>query len=173
VRGDRAVPSFGDVLDFMRLIWAVSHGLQATSKRMARTLGVTGPQRLTIRIVGRLPGMSPGLLADILRLHPSTLTGVLRRLQERGLLRRTPEPGDRRRARLYLTRKGQQLDVLARGTVEAAVARALAGMPRRTVRIAEEMLAAVARALEMPLKRAARRRPRQPPGGRTRRRAVG
>jgi MarR family transcriptional regulator, organic hydroperoxide resistance regulator len=161
VKGDASIPSFGDVLDFMRTIWAVSHGLQATSKRMNRTLGVTGPQRLVIRVVGRLPGMSAGALADVLHLHPSTLTGILQRLQERGLLRRSAEPGDRRRARLYLTAKGERFDVLTKGTVEAGVAQALAAMPRRKILCAEEALAAVAVALEVPLKRAARRAARQ------------
>jgi DNA-binding MarR family transcriptional regulator len=161
MRRREPVPSFGDVLDFMRMMWAVSHGLQATSKRMDRTLGVTGPQRLVIRVVGRLPGMSAGALADVLHLHPSTLTGVLQRLQQRGLLRRSAEPGDRRRARLYLTAKGERFDVMTKGTVEAAVAQALAVMPRRKVQCAEEALTAVAAALEVPLKRAAQRDSRQ------------
>ena len=71
----------------MRLLWAVDHGLQRRSKRMAATLGVTGPQRLVIRIVGRFPGISAGRLASILHLHPSTLTGILRRLERGGCSR--------------------------------------------------------------------------------------
>ena len=31
------------VLDFMRLLWNVEHGLQSTSKHMETTLGITGP----------------------------------------------------------------------------------------------------------------------------------
>jgi MarR family transcriptional regulator, organic hydroperoxide resistance regulator len=142
--------SFGEVLDFMRLIWAVSHGLHATSKRMDRTLGVTGPQRLVIRILGRRPGVSAGELAEILHLHPSTLTGVLRRVQERGLIARASEPHDRRRARLHLTDKGRRFDVLMKGTVEAAVAEAIQGMPRRKILASEETLGVVALALGVP-----------------------
>jgi len=162
----RTTCSLGEVLDFMRLIWAVSHGLQAASKRMNRTLGITGPQRLVIRIVGRAPGVSAGMLADVLHLDPSTLTGVLRRLQGRGLLQRTTEPADRRRVRLYLTTKGRRFDVVVSGTVEAAVATALAAMPRRRIRAAEQALAGVARALGVPpippAARAARIGRRQP-----------
>jgi len=40
----------GDAIDFLRLIWAVDHALQRRSKSMAATLGITGPQRLVIRI---------------------------------------------------------------------------------------------------------------------------
>ena len=39
------------VLDFMRLLWSVEHGLERMSKRMGNELGITGPQRLVLRIV--------------------------------------------------------------------------------------------------------------------------
>jgi MarR family transcriptional regulator, organic hydroperoxide resistance regulator len=115
----------GNVLDFMRLLWAIDHALQRASKRMASTLGVTGPQRLVIRIVGRFPGISAGELAQILHLHPSTLTGVLRRLSRRGLIRRKPDSDDHRRVRLSLTDTGRKSDQGVHGTIEGAVRHAL------------------------------------------------
>jgi MarR family transcriptional regulator, organic hydroperoxide resistance regulator len=115
----------GPVLDFMRALWALDHALQSASKRMEATRGVTAPQRLVVRIVGRFPGISAGEVADILHLHPSTLTGVLKRLEERGLLERRPDPADGRRALLLLTAGGRRMDRLRDGTVEAAVRRAL------------------------------------------------
>src|SRR5205814_3197165 len=69
----------GDVLEFMRLVWDMNHELGSLSKRMASAFGVTGPQRLVLRIVGRMPGISAGRLAEVLSVHPSTLTGVMRR----------------------------------------------------------------------------------------------
>jgi hypothetical protein len=50
------VPALGDILDFMRLLWAVDHGLHSTSKRMNTSIGVTGPQRLVLRMTGKFPG---------------------------------------------------------------------------------------------------------------------
>lgn len=41
----------------MRLLWATDHALQKTSKRMATTRGITGPQRFALRIVGKCPGI--------------------------------------------------------------------------------------------------------------------
>ncbi|WP_437616611.1 MarR family transcriptional regulator [Sorangium sp. So ce834] len=138
----------GEVLDFMKLLWAVDHGLQSTSKRMEARMGVTGPQRLVIRIVGRYPGISAGQLAEIMQLHPSTLTGVLKRLQERGIIERRADPKDGRRALLGLTPRGRELDSLRTGTVEAAVRQALKAMPRRKLEAAQDVLAAVAGALQ-------------------------
>ncbi|XXX82187.1 MarR family transcriptional regulator [Sorangium sp. So ce134] len=154
MRSSQAVPPaekssrLGEVLDFMKLLWAVDHGLQSTSKRMEAKMGVTGPQRLVIRIVGRYPGISAGQLAEIMQLHPSTLTGVLKRLQERGIIERRPDPKDGRRALLGLTARGRELDGLRTGTVEAAVRQAIKAVPRRKLEAAQDVLAAVAEALQ-------------------------
>ncbi len=134
------VPPLGETLEFMRLMWAIDHGLQSTSKRMERTLGVTGPQRLVIRIVGRIPGISPGELAAILHVHPSTLTGVLSRLVDHGLLARRGDSADRRRMILTLTEKGKAVNRSTVGTVEAGVRRMLASMTRADLEGAERVL---------------------------------
>ena len=146
-RARRSENPLGAVLDFMRLIWALDHGLQSLSKRMLATLGLTGPQRVALRVLGRRPGISAGALAETLRVHPSTLTGVLQRLEEKGIVRRARDPEDGRRSLLELTPRGRKLDVRAPGTVEAVVARVLAGIPPARLRGTADVLAAVAAAL--------------------------
>jgi DNA-binding MarR family transcriptional regulator len=140
-------PQLGEVLDFMRLLWAVDHGLQSTSKRMESTLGVTGPQRLVVRLVGRFPGITAGTLAQILHVHPSTLTGVLKRLEKRGLLERKSDPLDGRKALFALTEAGRALDVPSAGTVEAAVQRVLSKMTRARILHTQDVLTALAEEL--------------------------
>ena len=137
----------GAVLDFMRLLWAVDHALQSASKRMESTFGLTGPQRLVVRIVGRFPGISAGALADVLHVHPSTLTGVLRRLEQRGVLQRRGDPNDGRRALFGLTNRGKKLDTLRTGLVEQAVKRVLARLPS-DVAAAQRILAVLASELD-------------------------
>lgn len=137
-------PPLGNVLDFMRLIWALDHGLQSLSKRMRSRIGLTGPQRVTLRILGRYPGLTAGELAGILRIHPSTLTGVLQRLEARRLVRRAADASDRRLARLELTAGGRRLDVPAAGTVEAVLGRVLRRFPKARVRGAAGVLVALA-----------------------------
>lgn len=134
----------GETLDFMRLLWAVDHGLQSRSKRMESEIGVTGMQRLVIRLIGRQPGVSAGELADLLHVHPSTLTGVLKRLVERGYVDRDKDPEDARRARFTLRPPGEKVDATQAGTVEAAVRRALARVPGARLTAARDVLAAVA-----------------------------
>ncbi len=140
-------PQLGEVLDFMRLLWAVDHGLQSTSKRMESTLGITGPQRLVLRLVGRFPGITAGMLAQILHVHPSTLTGVLKRLEKRGLLERKSDPLDGRKALFALTDVGRDLDNPSTGTVEAAVQRVLSRMTRTRILHTQDVLTALAEEL--------------------------
>ncbi len=127
-------------LAFMQVLWALVHRLEKTSKRMGRHLGVTGPQRLALRIVGLFPGVSAGDVAAILHVHPSTLTGVLHRLTSQKLVVRRHDPGDRRRAVLRLTADGHRVNTASAGTVEAAVARTLGGASRHDVAAAIRLL---------------------------------
>jgi DNA-binding MarR family transcriptional regulator len=133
-----------EVLRFMQLLWAVVHGVDRTSKQMRGRHGITGPQRLVLRVVGLRPGVSAGELAAILHLHPSTLTGVIQRLLTQRLLRRSPDPADRRRTRLRLTASGMRVNRRRGGTVEAAVARALAETDEGDRQVARRVLARLA-----------------------------
>ncbi len=132
------------VLDFMRLLWNVEHGLQSRSKWMEATLGITGPQRLVLRVVRDRPGLSPGELSRILHLHPSTITGVLQRLVKKGLLQRTRDRSDSRRIQLRARPAAQRFMSPSDVTVEAAVKRALTILQPHRVRQAREVLTVIA-----------------------------
>lgn len=142
-------PPLGAELEFLRLLWAVAHRLGSTSKVMEVSLGVTGLQRLVLRLVGQFPGITATQLAHILHLNSSTLTGVLKRLEQRGYVERQEDPRDARRALLSLTEGGRALDVPAEGTVEAAVQRLLLRVPEEHLSAARELLTALADELRL------------------------
>jgi DNA-binding MarR family transcriptional regulator len=138
----------GPDLDFLRELWALDHALQKHSKTMGRTLGITGPQRLALRIVGRVPGLPLGQLARLLSLHPSTVTGIVRRLSERGLIARRADGADQRRSLAQITPSGLALLGRPEPTVESIVKAALRGPSEREIRAAVKVLAAVTAAFE-------------------------
>jgi DNA-binding MarR family transcriptional regulator len=150
VERDANPAALGSVLDFMRLLWSVDHGLDRRSKRMESELGVTGMQRMVIRLIGRFPEVSAGRLAELLHVHPSTLTGVLKRLTDRGFIGREKDPEDARRSKFVLLPEGQKIDSTQAGTVEAAVRRALSRIPPETIDSARTVLSAVAEELARP-----------------------
>jgi len=137
----------GDVLDFLRLLWAINHGLNTTSRRMQNEFGITGQQRLVIRIIGAFPGLSAGALAAVLHIHPSTVTGILQRLESRQLVRRRADPADGRRLQLQLTPKGRRLTTPRVGTVEASVRRTLGRFDAADVARTREVLVALSSSL--------------------------
>src|SRR5262245_3568013 len=121
-------PSGVSALDFIRLLWAVDHELHSVSKRMIGRVGLTAPQRLALRFIGRDPGLVLGALAALLHLDPGTVTGIVQRLESAGLVTRERGEGDTRRIHLDLTQKGRALNRRRRGTVEAAVRKTVAAI---------------------------------------------
>jgi DNA-binding MarR family transcriptional regulator len=145
-----ARPGAKNVLEFLRLLWAIDHALQARSKRMVRELGVTGPQRLVIRMLGHEHHATAGQLARVLHLHPSTLTGIVRRLQRSGFVARSVDATDRRRYHLALTARGRAIDRKRTGTVESELANALSDLSPADLAAAEKVLQAIGAHLSAP-----------------------
>lgn len=123
------MPRAGDdpALDLIRLLWKVDHELHSVSKRMIGRVGLTAPQRLALRFIGRDPGLVLGALAALLHLDPGTVTGIVQRLESAGLVTRV-RGEDTRRIHLDLTAKGRTLNRRRKGTVEAAVRKTLAAI---------------------------------------------
>ncbi len=149
-RANRSKPGempMGQALSFMRSLWAVTQGVESTSKRMLARIGVTGPQRMVLRMVGQFGPLYPGDLATLLHVDPSSLTGVLARLEKAGFLKRRRDPKDGRRALLTLSAAGKRMNIHREGTVEAAVRRALLRTSKTQLRATETLLSVLAEEL--------------------------
>jgi MarR family transcriptional regulator, organic hydroperoxide resistance regulator len=138
----------GRVLGFMRVLWQLDHALESASRKMKARVGVTGPERLVVRIVGQRPGISAGELARVMHLHPSSLTPLVKRLVSRRLVERRSDPADARKALLTLSARGREVDRHRSGTVESGVRGALDKLSGRDVAAAEVVLTAIANALD-------------------------
>jgi DNA-binding MarR family transcriptional regulator len=151
----------GGTLELLRAIWELNHALESASRMMKRRLGVTGPERLFIRVVGSQPGITPRELAWILRVHPSSVTVLLKRLERRQLVARSANAADARSFHLYLTPDGERADAVRAGTIEAVVREAVEASPHRDVAVAARLLGAVAERLTSKMGRAAPRASRR------------
>lgn len=79
------------------------------SARHVRQMGLTPPQFDVIATLGNTPGMSCKQLSEKTLITKGTLTGVIDRLEEKGLVTRTPLPQDRRSIFIALTTAGEAL----------------------------------------------------------------
>lgn len=134
------LPPLGPALELLQRLWALNHALEALSGQMAEHLGVTAQQRLIVRILGRYPGLSAGVLASLLHVDPGTVSAALARLESKGLIERRKDPRDHRRASLGLTARGRELDRATPGTVESALEGLLAETPAAELEAAVQVL---------------------------------
>lgn len=77
--------------------------------RHIEKLGVTPAQFDVLAELGDTPGMTCADLSDATLITKGTLTGVLDRLEAKGLLQRIGVDSDRRAIRVHLTAKGETL----------------------------------------------------------------
>ena len=68
---------------------------------------LTGPQYAVLASVEAHPRLDQGSLAHTVALDRSTMADVCRRLEQRGLIERTPAPADGRRKLIGLTDQGR------------------------------------------------------------------
>ena len=135
------------VLDFMRVLWTLDEGLQRLSRQMLSRIGVTGPQRMVLRLMAQFPGVSANVLAGILHLHASTVSGIVKRLEADALLVRIPNSRDGRSYTLQLTDAGRKVAGIETGTVEAAVRQMIGSVSEQELGMAKAALVNLSRRL--------------------------
>lgn len=140
--------SKASVNELLRVLRAIEHGLQSASKLLERDAGVTSPQRAVLRVIARQPGASASEVAGVVHLHASTVTGILHRLLERGMVSRQKSEADGRRMVLQVTEAGKKASEPRGGGPEAAVKRALAGFSEVEIDAAMRVLGAVSEQLQ-------------------------
>lgn len=99
-------PHLIDVLDAVRRIIRV---LRLSSRRIERDFGVSGAQLFVVQQLARAPARSINELAERTYTHQSSVSVVVRRLVEQGLVVRRAASRDRRRRELELTAAGRGL----------------------------------------------------------------
>lgn len=83
-------------------IMDVARMLRTYADQRARQFGISRAQWTVLIRIDRTEGLKQSELADILDMQPISLTRLLDRLAENGLIERRADPNDRRANRLYL-----------------------------------------------------------------------
>jgi DNA-binding MarR family transcriptional regulator len=121
--------------------------LRAVIPRLARVLNDTSTgEDLTptqYSVLGLVRGRGPlGLteLTELEGLNPTMLSRIVKVLDERGLIRRMPDPDDLRAARVAVTPDGEQVHERVRAQRTKVLSECLIGLPQET---ADTLLAVV------------------------------
>ena len=124
-------------------IGETAHTLRKAFTRRAAALGVTGAQWKVLFKLSLRPGLRQVEIADMLDIEPITLTRILDRLQEAGLIERSPDPADRRAWRLHVTAKAEPLVEKLRRIAGDLTAEAFAGIGSEDIETVRRTLARV------------------------------
>ena len=121
----------------------VARMLRTYADHKASQFGITRAQWVVLVRLDRFEGLKQAELAEMLDLQPITLTRLLDRLAECGLIERRPDPNDRRAKLLYLTPKAKPLLEQLGDLGNELMATALAGVEREHVELMVAQLAIV------------------------------
>jgi MarR family transcriptional regulator, transcriptional regulator for hemolysin len=99
----------------------------------AAQFGITRAQWAVLVRLDRSEGLNQSELAEMLDLQPITLTRLLDKLSDGGLIERRPDPDDRRAKRLFLTSAARPLLEQLALLGEETMANALEGVPPEDV----------------------------------------
>ncbi|MDR3422552.1 MAG: MarR family transcriptional regulator [Xanthobacteraceae bacterium] len=112
----------------------VARLLRTYADYKAAQLGITRAQWAVLVRVDRFEGLNQSELAEGLDLQPITLTRLLDKLCDSGLIERRPDPADRRAKRLFLTPAARPLLERLSELGEETMANTLAGVDGASVK---------------------------------------
>ena len=115
-----------DTLGF--LISDVSRLMRRRCDERARLIGVTRTQWRTLTTMARHEGINQGRLAELLAVAPITLSRMIDRHAEAGLVERRRDPAARRAWLIYLTAKAGPIITQLRALADTMIEHALDGL---------------------------------------------
>ena len=97
------------------LVYRLEHRITQLYRGLLAPLGVTYPQYLVLLVLWETGRIGVGALAERLALDTGTVSPLLKRMEQRNLLRRTRSRSDERSVEVTLTAKGKSLEQKAAG----------------------------------------------------------
>lgn len=109
-------------------VFEVARLMKRRFEEQAKSHGITLPQWRALAQIATHDGISQRALAGQIDADPMTVSGILDRLEKRGLIERYPDPADSRAKLARLTAAGEDLFQTARRVALAMYESAVAGL---------------------------------------------
>ena len=113
--------------------------IDALDRELAK-FDISAPQLIVLAYVANKEADSAAALCKSISYDPGAMTRMIDRLQEKGLIRRTPNPEDRRATNLELTAAGKALYPQLLAAKENVQAQFLRGFSKDETRLLERLL---------------------------------
>ena len=126
---DGGDPGGHDVRAVMDSIRRIVRVLRVSSRAAEKQVGLSGAQLFVLHKLADAPALSLNELADRTRTHQSSVSVVVQRLVDRGLVARARSDADGRRLELSLTPRAKALLRKAPGAAQERLVEAVERMP--------------------------------------------
>lgn len=133
------------ILDSLRRI---IRAVDLYSRYLALRYSLTGPQLVCVRHLLRNGSTAPGTLARRVSLSPATITGIIDRLEKRGLITRERSVEDKRKVEIALTDKGREIAAQMPPPLHETFARRLNELPLAEQQEIDRVLAKIVDMME-------------------------
>ena len=122
------------------ILTKAQHNVHQLFKAELAPYGVTPGQYGVLRCLWDENGQTARKLAERLALDGSTITGILDRLEQKGLIERLPDPKDRRALQVMLTDAGRELQEPLLKVILTANEKALSSLNEQQAALLRSML---------------------------------
>ena len=136
----------------LRVLQALRQIIRAVDLHSRQLLGehqITGPQLITLLTVEESEPVTASAIAGHIHLSPSTVIGILDRLETKGLIRRDRDPKDRRMVQVSLTEQGRVVAGNAPSPLQDTLAEAMEKLPETELLIIAESLERIVGFMQM------------------------
>ncbi len=140
-----------DTTEILIKIRKIVRSINLESKKIQKEYGVSIPQILSLNYLNESINYqtTQGELRKFLQLNSSTISGIINRLENKGLVARLPKSGDKRVVTIALTSKGDKLLKQIPPLLHLQLSRKLQKLDDRTLLNVENSLELLVNLLEI------------------------
>lgn len=117
------------VKEIVSAIRRISRAVYLDSRQMVKKIGLSNPQCLVLKTIDTNGASSLAALSRLLNVTSANMTGLVDRLEKKGLVRRARKEGDRRVTLVELTEKGKPLSRTVPDPIEKKLIHGLKDVP--------------------------------------------
>ncbi|MCG8700071.1 MAG: MarR family transcriptional regulator [Bacteroidales bacterium] len=140
-----------DTTDILIKIRKIVRSVDIESKKIQKEYGVSIPQVLCLSFLHESPNYqsTQGEIRKFLNLNSSTVSGIINRLEKKGLLARLPKSGDKRVVNIALTSSGDKLLSTIPSLLHEQLSEKLQKLEDSELKIVEDSLETLVRLLDI------------------------
>ncbi len=137
-----------EISETVQSLRRIFKAIQDYSQEVSGRFGITGPQLWALKTIAEHEALALGDLSKKMYLHPSTVTGVVDRLEAKGYVVRERNREDRRVVKVSLTDKGKDLVKTAPNPVQGKMIYGLRNLESEELRTIYESVKRLAEIAE-------------------------